>query len=74
VHDDADEQRKGSGLVFSCYITGGMAWLSAAQRIEIRRYLFGQVKSEGGWGMYVQGSCLSLCVHELVFVCLCACL
>ena len=42
-----------TGLVFSCYITGGMQHLHEAQRIEIRRYLFGQIESEGGWGMYV---------------------
>ena len=40
------------GLVFSCYITGGMEYLTEAQCIEIRRYLFGQIKAEGGWGMY----------------------
>jgi len=38
--------------VFSCYITGGMEYLTEAQCIEIRRYLFGQIKAEGGWGMY----------------------
>ena len=31
-----------------------MQHLHEAQRLEIRRYLFGQIKSEGGWGMYVR--------------------
>ena len=33
-----------------------MPYLLEAQRIEIRRYLLGQIKSEGGWGMYASAT------------------
>jgi len=43
------------GWVISCYVTGAMGSLTAEMRLEMKRYLFNQVKAQGGWGLHIEG-------------------